>query len=99
MIRKLLSKLTARFQSNHSREASSIPDEEPIFILRGRNALALNTLYHFIDSAEKMGERAGITQEEIDRAWDIANHMQEFQNDHAHSIVLEGQSYRNTYQG
>jgi hypothetical protein len=59
----------------HEKEVMWIPTDEPIFVLRAKDALSLMALYTWIDKAE----RKEVPQEKLDKASACAEEFQSFQ--------------------
>lgn len=66
---------------NHEMEVAHIPKEEPIFVLRSRDALALKPVWVWVDLAERSRGMAGekAPEEKVDSAVARANEMTQFQ--------------------
>ncbi len=55
-----------------------IPDDEPVFILRGKDLLAPSIVVDWIEKAEE----ANVNSDKIQRAWEHYKAMIEFQAQH-----------------
>jgi hypothetical protein len=61
-----------------------IPDDEPVFILLGRDKLALQTVAFYRDTAIQNG----VNRDKIDRVIQHIRNMIEFRDEHSERIKL-----------
>jgi hypothetical protein len=61
-----------------------IPEDEPVFVIRGKDVLGPTMILHWINSAKQLG----VNQDKIERAYEHVNDMLNFQKENSSRVKI-----------